>query len=46
MGEEVLRCFVAGISGVFLVMILLQVAVILISRVAIGIEAHGKKGEV
>jgi Na+-transporting methylmalonyl-CoA/oxaloacetate decarboxylase gamma subunit len=45
-GGLALNCFVAGVTGVFLVMILLQVAIALSSKLAIWIDTRGKKDEV
>jgi Na+-transporting methylmalonyl-CoA/oxaloacetate decarboxylase gamma subunit len=44
-GSQVLECFVAGVTGVFLVMVLLQVAVSLSSKLAISIESQAKKDD-
>ncbi|MGI5912175.1 MAG: oxaloacetate decarboxylase subunit gamma [Syntrophomonadaceae bacterium] len=41
-----LQCFVAGVVGVFLVMALLQVAVVWSSKLAISLESRNKKDEV
>jgi hypothetical protein len=45
-GSQVLECFVAGVTGVFLVMVLLQVAVVYSSKLAIWIESRGQKDDV
>lgn len=44
-GEQALECFLAGVTGVFLVMILLQIAISLSSKVAISIESRTKKDD-
>jgi hypothetical protein len=38
-----LKCFVAGVTGVFMVMALLQIMVMLSSKLAIWIEAKTAK---
>ncbi len=43
---QALECFVAGLIGVFLVMALLQLAVVFSSKLAIWIESRGKKDDV
>jgi Na+-transporting methylmalonyl-CoA/oxaloacetate decarboxylase gamma subunit len=43
--EQALECFLAGVTGVFMVMVLLQVAVSLSSKLAISIESRAKKDE-
>lgn len=40
-----LKCFVAGVTGVFLVMALLQVAVTFSSKLAIWVETTAKKAK-
>jgi len=45
-GEQALECFIAGVTGVFLVMALLQLAIMFSSKLAIWLESRGKKDDV